>query len=192
MLLLFLPAARFRLCGLAGCPSGQREQTVNLPAQPTLVRTQHLPRTSTAPDPPRWGRGRSASSLLALRMCRQSRRRAVVQAWSGPGGRHWRHILRAPAASADPIRARAGRLCIFVRRRREVPVQEAPIAQSVEHLHGKEKVCGSNPHGGSDVRSRCNRAPTGSRGSRLVTRDWWDGLRRTPQRDSSGGRASGS
>ena len=28
---------------MAGCPSGQREQTVNLPAQPTLVRTQHLP-----------------------------------------------------------------------------------------------------------------------------------------------------
>ena len=29
---------------LAGCPSGQRERTVNPPAQPTLVRTQHLPR----------------------------------------------------------------------------------------------------------------------------------------------------
>jgi hypothetical protein len=28
---------------MAGCPSGQREQTVNLPASPTLVRTQHLP-----------------------------------------------------------------------------------------------------------------------------------------------------
>ena len=26
----------------------------------------------------------------------------------------------------------------------------APIAQSVERLHGKEKVCGSIPHGGSD------------------------------------------
>src|SRR5580765_6349318 len=32
----------------AGCPSGQREQTVNLPALPTLVRTQHPPR----PDSP--------------------------------------------------------------------------------------------------------------------------------------------
>ncbi len=27
--------------------------------------------------------------------------------------------------------------------------QQAPIAQSVERLHGKEKVCGSIPHGGS-------------------------------------------
>ncbi|MCW2872226.1 MAG: hypothetical protein JWL99_3546 [Streptomyces oryziradicis] len=26
----------------------------------------------------------------------------------------------------------------------------APIAQSVERLHGKEKVCGSIPHWGSD------------------------------------------
>ncbi len=33
----------------AGCPSGQREQTVNLPAQPTLVRTQHPPRATEAP-----------------------------------------------------------------------------------------------------------------------------------------------
>ncbi len=31
-----------------GCPSGQREQTVNLPALPTLVRIQHPPRR------PRW------------------------------------------------------------------------------------------------------------------------------------------
>src|SRR6185437_6445520 len=27
----------------AGCPSGQRERSVKPPAQPTLVRTQHLP-----------------------------------------------------------------------------------------------------------------------------------------------------
>ena len=26
----------------------------------------------------------------------------------------------------------------------------APIAQQAERLHGKEKVCGSIPHGGSD------------------------------------------
>ena len=33
----------------AGCPSGQRERSVKPPAQPTLVRTQHLPpRTRTA------------------------------------------------------------------------------------------------------------------------------------------------
>src|SRR3954465_9095451 len=35
----------------AGCPSGQREQTVNLSAQPTKVRTLHPPPPArTAPD----------------------------------------------------------------------------------------------------------------------------------------------
>jgi hypothetical protein len=28
--------------------------------------------------------------------------------------------------------------------------RRAPIAQQAERLHGKEKVCGSIPHGGSD------------------------------------------
>src|ERR1022692_510688 len=35
----------------AGCPSGQRERSVKPSAQPTLVRTQHLPPPrNTAPD----------------------------------------------------------------------------------------------------------------------------------------------
>src|ERR1022692_51249 len=35
----------------AGCPSGQRERSVKPSAQPTLVRTQHLPPPrETAPD----------------------------------------------------------------------------------------------------------------------------------------------
>src|SRR3954462_6417393 len=46
----------------AGCPSGQREQTVNLPAQPTKVRTLHPPPPAcTAPTALR-GQGLSAST----------------------------------------------------------------------------------------------------------------------------------
>src|SRR5215207_1096077 len=56
------------------CPSGQREQTVNLPASPTEVRILPPPRT-----------------------------------------------------------------------------EYAPVAQSVEHLHGKEGVSGSSPLGGSGI-----------------------------------------
>src|SRR5918994_7506110 len=42
---------------LAGCPSGQRELTVNQPATPTVVRIHYLPRHRTAPDPRRRGAG---------------------------------------------------------------------------------------------------------------------------------------
>ena len=68
-------------------------------------------------------------------------------------------------------------MCILVRWCR--PVERhlcAPIAQQAERLHGKEKVCGSIPHGGSGLRLRCHRAsaeyavysdrcPTGETGS---------------------------
>ena len=48
------------------------------------------------------------------------------------------------------IRAGGGALCILVGRHdRSAGVQPAPIAQQAERLHGKEKVCGSIPHGGS-------------------------------------------
>src|SRR6266567_9285985 len=46
----------------AGCPSGQRERSVKPSAQPTLVRTQHLPLPrEIAPDLPVRGLGPSAS-----------------------------------------------------------------------------------------------------------------------------------
>src|ERR1700728_4323666 len=40
--ILLSAAAAVRRC-TAGCPSGQRERSVKPSAQPTLVRTQHLP-----------------------------------------------------------------------------------------------------------------------------------------------------
>jgi hypothetical protein len=54
-ILLSAAAARRRM---AGCPSGQRERSVKPSAQPTLVRTQHLPLTwdygPLAADSRRW------------------------------------------------------------------------------------------------------------------------------------------
>src|SRR5215467_11817676 len=35
---------------MAGCPSGQRERSVKPSAQPTLVRTQHLPPAANMPS----------------------------------------------------------------------------------------------------------------------------------------------
>src|SRR5690348_10994440 len=51
----------------AGCPSGQRERSVKPSAQPTLVRTQHLPPPAkTAP----WLRKRGpAGRFLLVTMC---------------------------------------------------------------------------------------------------------------------------
>ena len=79
----------------AGCPSGQRERTVNPSAQPTLVRIQHLP--------------------------------------------------RAPAERGD--RRRAGRAESPRWARVSSTAAVAPLAQSAERLHGKEKVYGSIPYG---------------------------------------------
>src|SRR6476660_5214901 len=47
----------------AGCPSGQRERSVKPSAQPTLVRTQHLPPPAeTAP----WLRKRARGAVFVL------------------------------------------------------------------------------------------------------------------------------
>src|SRR5690606_33500458 len=50
--------------GMAGCPSGQRELTVNQPAQPTWVRIPHLP-PGERPARPRVVRGALSSAGLA-------------------------------------------------------------------------------------------------------------------------------
>ena len=48
------------------------------------------------------------------------------------------------------IRTGLRAVCILVGRQDlQGGVKPAPIAQSAERLHGKEKVCGSIPHGGS-------------------------------------------
>ena len=50
----------------------------------------------------------------------------------------------------------------------------APIAQQAERLHGKEKVCGSIPHGGSDSISGATARRRNMRPIRVVARpgDW--------------------
>ena len=51
----------------------------------------------------------------------------------------------------------------------DVPVVKAHVAQSVEHLHGKEKVIGSIPIVGSSVRARLRQAQDGATRFRLET-----------------------
>jgi hypothetical protein len=46
----------------------------------------------------------------------------------------------------------------------------APIAQQAERLHGKEKVCGSIPHGGSDSVSDAAAHRRNMRSIQTVTR----------------------
>jgi hypothetical protein len=50
----------------------------------------------------------------------------------------------------------------------------APIAQQAERLHGKEKVCGSIPHGGSDSVSGATAQRRNMRSIQAVARpgDW--------------------
>ena len=50
---------------LAVCPSGQREQTVNLPAQPTMVRT-HQPPHADRTASHLWKHGEGPILLLTL------------------------------------------------------------------------------------------------------------------------------
>src|SRR5829696_10364263 len=62
-------------------------------------------------------------------------------------------VLTAPKPTLQHgcrIRTELGAVCILVGRHDlQGGVKPAPIAQSAERLHGKEKVCGSIPHGGS-------------------------------------------
>ena len=51
-----LPKFLERSKNLEGCPSGQREQTVNLPAMPSMVRIHHPPRAV-------WGPGYQTTNL---------------------------------------------------------------------------------------------------------------------------------
>ena len=87
---------------------------------------------------------RALSELTALGGCWGTDRREVVH-------------RRAPAD--DLIRAAERThvsLCVGAAR---TAASQAPIAQSAERLHGKEKVCGSIPHGGSGAVAGANRAP---------------------------------
>jgi hypothetical protein len=164
----------------AVCPSGQREQTVNLPAQPTLVRTQQPPPPRT--DLPAGSRGvlswfsadgarswaaRSgltghfalvgAANCLQFSLLGVANRLPRVHTCTCPGGRSpvrspgLFHAREWPVAQfRDP---QAGRV-EFIRRWQQpgqyaigLPGRQrlAPLAQSAERLHGKEKVYGSIP-----------------------------------------------
>src|SRR5260370_11548202 len=60
-----LPISLERSINLEGCPSGQREQTVNLPAMPSMVRIHHPPRSKREVDEP----GRRPPLLLTREQC---------------------------------------------------------------------------------------------------------------------------
>jgi hypothetical protein len=101
---------------------------------------------------------------------------------------------RIPSGAADirQMRIRPGRGAVYLGPL--VPPiarhSSAPIAQQAERLHGKEKVCGSIPHGGSVSVSDATAHRRNMRSIRTVARP--GKLVGRPQRDSSGGRASGS
>src|SRR5580693_4540687 len=76
--ILLSAAAAVRRC-TAGCPSGQRERSVKPSAQPTLVRTQHLP--------PCFRRSEPVSSDGGTGFCvplRAARGPSVGQPWARP------------------------------------------------------------------------------------------------------------
>ena len=119
------------LRGVGGrCPSGQREQTVNLPALPTEVRI--------LPSPPGLKFGQAEHSN--------------VLGWSGnsSGGEHQPSKLRVAGsnpvsrsipflAEADSFHLGAIKACTFLR----------PCSSVVERFLGKEEATGSIPVMGS-------------------------------------------
>ena len=111
-----------------GFPSGQRGQTVNLLAQPSEVRI--------LPPPPSGGWSYEAEAKIL-----QTRWRFAKKYESG--------------GCSSTVEPQPSKLMMWVRFPSPAPVLRvlARIAQSVEHLHGKEGVTGSNPVAGSkDVR----------------------------------------
>ena len=82
----------------AGCPSGQRERSVKPSAQPTLVRTQHLPPSAeTAP----WLRKRARGAVFVL----VTSRIRVCHCASRCRGVHGRiaDVVRAGCAVGDTV-----------------------------------------------------------------------------------------
>src|SRR4051794_4529020 len=89
----------FRYHRTAGCPSGQRERTVNPSAQPTKVRILHPPRLgTTAPDLP-WSGAVAVRRMAVSGTVSGDRGRACA----GDGG-----ALQRPAAEEQPAEGDVG------------------------------------------------------------------------------------
>ena len=110
-----------------GFPSGQRGQTVNLLAQPSEVRI--------LPPPPRGGWSYEAEAKIL-----QTR-------WGGGSPKKYES-----GGCSSTVEPQPSKLMMWVRFPSPAPALRvlARIAQSVEHLHGKEGVTGSNPVAGSE------------------------------------------
>ena len=143
-----------------GYPSGQREQTVNLPAMPSMVRIHHPPlssRSNPGARPAASAARRGRSSVGRASAFQAERRRFE------PGRPlDSREILRPqpqnppcktspglPYGSGTQYKARPASQRREVTRRSGLSSTLAHLAQLVEHFLGKEEVVGSNPMVGS-------------------------------------------
>ena len=127
----------------AGCPSGQWERTVN-PSAYAYVGSNPTPATPGAPvsdvSP---GLRRSGGPGWRSLLC------------SGPVTTQGMVVKVARTRKSNrrdqPIWCEAETLCNLVKAsaRSDAQVRHAPLAQSAERFHGKEKVNGSIPLGGS-------------------------------------------
>jgi hypothetical protein len=156
----------------ADCPSGQWERTVN-PSAYAYVGSNP---TSATPSQPRFSLRESGLTFLCLFRGRVRVGDAGVGCGSGvsgvllgmASGECGVKLVPAKPSPAAPIGATMGsgtifapmtsgfgagaRSCVIFRRLQEsgnALLSHAPLAQSVERFHGKEKVNGSIPLGGS-------------------------------------------
>ena len=161
--------------GVERFPSGQREQTVNLPAQPSEVRI--------LPSPPRAGavaKGRrvpGGSSSVGRASAFQAegrgfesrfplhdpidvpriRARRLSAGLKGASSNHQGGVVTGRVFGSEEGRSSSGRAG-------GVGIHEAHVAQSVAHVLGKDGVTGSSPVVGSTSARR------GSLGSREKAR----------------------
>ena len=119
-----------------GCPSGQREQTVNLPA---IAYGGSNPPPSTVNGLRRLGTG-SASRLRGERFAGLAQ---LVE----------RQLSKLNVVGSNPS-SRSAFFLRVARGRAVVSVYDCPDSSGVEHLLGKEEVVGSNPILGSLVKIR--------------------------------------
>ena len=140
-------------CGLAfseGFPSGQRDQTVNLTAQPSEVQILPPPPNEMNSHPVNAdGQGvrgralpaRCGGAALSLRFAEAGE----AYVWFGVSG------SRFTGGCSSMVEPQPSKLMMWVRSPSPAPENFAHIAQSVEHFLGKEEVTGSNPVMGSSI-----------------------------------------